>query len=495
MDQSKIDEGKVLIKELITNQPEFANIDTRKGTVVYEVLIGLAALGYGFLAEQQDLFEKSNSLALITEDNTNIDDTVVDSILANWFLERKIGKKSYGKIKIAVNSVRDYFIGIGTKFTTKTGLSYEAKQDNDIQQEELQSEIDGTFSFIIEIEAVEIGSTYSVLADTAFDTAIYPNNIVETNAVSDFVLGGDGETNFELLAKAQEEISLRDFSSLRSIRKIIFENFADIKEIRALGMDNREMQRDKNNIGIKIGGKVDIYINKEEVLSEETTFTTDSDGAVTLPVTLRPIMRIKDFSLATNPMVKLDSFNMEIFSSLSGLDPYFARFSSFEQIKVTTDQIERDIIIRTNRITGITEVQDFVENEDVENIVQNTLVKCFMPCFLSADIQYVAENGTTVDEEALIISIVNYINSYQDNENIFYVSKLVDFIVSLPEIKSTVLPLDLTGEYHLPDGTKNSISSPNTIQIEPDYVLGYSNTTYAFYAISEDITVSNVEGL
>jgi hypothetical protein len=490
MDQAKIEEGKTLIKELIQNQPEFSNVDTRKGTVVYEILIGLAALGYGFLAEQIDLFEKSNSLSMIVENNTDVDDTVIDSLLANWFLSRTLGKKSYGKAKVLASSARDYFIGVGTGFATKTGLGYVAKEDTDIQQEELQPELDGNFSFVLDLEAAEVGSLYSVLADTAFDSAIYPNNVVEINAVSDFVPGEDSETNSQLLNRTQEEISLRDFASLRSIRKIILEEFSDIKEIRALGMDNREMQRDRNGMGMKVGGKVDVYVNKEEVLSEEQTLTTDSDGIVFLSTELSPIMRVKNFSLAVNPITKLDSFGIETMSTLAGLEPNFARFSSFEKIKVVTDQPERDIIVRTDRLAGISDIQIFVEEKDIENIVQSTLVKCFMPCFLSAGIQYVAENGTSVDEEALLGLIVNYINTYKDNENMFYVSKLVDFIVSLPEIKSITLPLDLTGEYHLPDGTKKSISSPNVIEIEPDYILGYSNLTYAFYAISEDFTVT-----
>jgi hypothetical protein len=489
MDQAKIEEGKTLIKELIQNQPEFVNIDTRKGTVVYEVLIGLAALGYGFLSEQIDLFEKSNSLTLIAEDSTGIDDTVIDSILANWFLTRKAGQKSYGKITIIVNAARDYFVGAGTEFTTKTGLEYIAKEDNDIQQESLQPETTG-FSFVIDIESVDIGSGYSVLADTAFDSPIYPSNIVEISAVSDFVSGTDGETNAQLLTKAQEEISLRDFVSPRSIQKIILENFTDIKEIRAMGMDNREVQRDRNSMGVKVGGKVDIYVNTPAVLSESLAFTTDADGSVELPQSLRPVLRVKNFSLATSPMVELDSFELDISSLLTGLDKTFARFSSFEKIKVITDQLERNIIIRVDRISGISDIQDFVEDGDIENIVQNTLVKCFMPCFLSITIQYVAAGSDSVDEEALTSLIVNYINAYKDSESIFYVSKLVDHIVSTSYIKSIVLPIDIVGEYHLPDGTVKNISSPNAMEIEPNYILGYSNLTYAFYAISEDITVS-----
>ena len=108
-----------------------------------------------------------------------------------------------------------------------------------------------------------------------------------------------------------------------------------------------------------------------------------------------------------------------------------------------------------------------------------------MPCFVAIKLNYILSNNVDIQEDTIKETILNYINGYTDS--ILYASQLVDKLHDLGLI--VVLPVELKGDFHLPNGEVKTIYSNTYLKIDEDYKLGISQKTYRFYITASDITL------
>ena len=484
MNQEKIEQARSLLLEIVNEN--FPDVDTRKGTVIYEYLVSILATGLAGINEEIDKFKSVNSLSAIATNNT-IDDSTVDAILSNWFISRKSGTKAKGLIKIEFNTSRDYFLPANTLFLTDKKIPFVSTVDNTILAENLSVESVSTYSFIINIEAQEIGATSLVTDGTSFITSILPGNIVSITAVNDFFIGTDNESNIDLYNRAKSLITTRDLVSKKSITGFMLENFPEVKQIKVIGYNDREMQRDVNNIGLKTGGKVDILVRTPEVNSGIIEGTTDGTGKLIIDTNISPILRIQNYALKTIPGSLLSDFTITVQSTKIGLLDKWSRFSKYEKITLNTTKLNQDIIVYYNYIPLIDDIQILIDSSEIKNMAADNLVKCYMPCFLGFTINY---SGTISDPNNVKKQISTYINNY--DLDIFRVSKLIDNILNNTEIEYIELPLVLTGQYYLPNGNIFTVTSDNQISINENIDLGISNNTYRFYNLTSDIQLVQI---
>ena len=90
----------------------FPNVSVRKGTVTKELMAAIASIGYAVVVNKQEEFDATDSLLDITENPDEIDDSVIDGILSNWFITRKQGSNSTGLLKVNVSTNRNRFIPV-----------------------------------------------------------------------------------------------------------------------------------------------------------------------------------------------------------------------------------------------------------------------------------------------------------------------------------------------------------------------------------------------
>ena len=480
MNDLEIQEMKNTIKEIINSK--YPSLDTRKGTVVNDLLISLSTIGPAYINGELAKFEICNSLKDMEDNPESVDEQSIEAILSNWNISRKIGKKSSGNLKILVDTKKDYFLASGTIFNTKDNNNYILESDVSIDSDDLFIE-DDNFFFIVLVQSENIGSKYTVEVDTVFFSDIYITNILSISSIEDFSLGIDQENIHNLIIRAKRDIGIRGYANSRSIKTTISEKFPDIDNIEVLGHDDREMQRDTNNIGIKIGGKTDIYIRTINILAGQYETTTDENGIAILEWS-EPVLRISGYSLKNKP-TKIYKFP-EIIVKTNDIKykPEFARFSIFESIEVETKYEENTVILYFDYINNIRDIQQYSEQEFLYG---NPLVKTFMPCFISINIKCkITENNISNIKNSISL----FINSYKDN--IFYVSQLVKHIQSLSYIEYFEMPIKVIGKYYKPDGNVEIIESYNKLTIKPDFFSGYSDKTFSFYNKLSDINVEEI---
>jgi len=483
MDQDVVAEGKVIITEVINEN--FPDIDTSDGSVISEFIINTGSINYAFLEEKIQSFNNSVSISKALENPDTVDDAAVDALMSNWNAERSPGVKPKGNIRITVSSLRDYTVTSGTAFTSKE-KDYYALSDYSFEAEDLIQSGDNAYYFIVNIEADEAESGYNILSGAKFTSVVYPLNITSIEAVNDFSLASEVQTSADIIAVVRESITTRDFVSPKSIKKLIKEKFTTITQIETLGYKDREQQRDYNNLGIKVGGKVDILSRTKDIDNITVEVTTDENGLADLSSVEYPILRINSYALKISPSRKVTDISFLCITADSSLSHIQARFSPSENISLQTTYLSQTILIDLNVSKICNEVQSFIEDEDLESIVQSTLSKTFMPAFVVVDLEFGTKDDSSIDSDSIKLAIVDYINSYTGER--FFVSLFVQHLLStFDNMEYIHLPMDIKARYQLPDCTEVEISSPDALEIDPDYVLGYSNKTCRFYSTSDDI--------
>ena len=305
-----------------------SRVDTSKGTVAYEMVLSMAALGHAVISEDLDSFEDKMYLQQALEDPAAANADTIDGILSNFYVARKPGSKAKGKVRLALTEKRNYFVAENSEFRTLEGQKYFTTTSTNKTADELF--IDGEdYYFFVDVIAEAVGSQYVVAKDTQFETEILSGSIDTATAFKDFSSGIDEETNSEILGRTPLVLGARALSHTQAITTLLQEQFPDIRQLTVIGYGNREMLRDSNNIGFKVGGKIDIYIRTAtQPLTSIITKTTDANGEVVLDSVDDgevPILRVNNIALESTPLNTTEDFEVEVESSLA--NPTWYRFS------------------------------------------------------------------------------------------------------------------------------------------------------------------------
>jgi hypothetical protein len=492
MDKATLDESKELMVKVA--QDVFPEIDTRKGTVVNEFILSMAAIGYATIKEDIQTFEQKMYLSQILEDPASADEDTLDAILSNLYVFRKAGSKAEGKVKIDVDESRTYFVNAESEFRTSTDLVYLSQEDVSVEAADLFASSDGTFYFFVDIIAEEVGSKYIIAADTKLTTEILSGNLVNVSTFGDVQKGIDKETNEALVTRAPTVISTRDMSNNQSISAIMQEKFPEIRQMTTAGYNDREMQRNLNNIGFKIGGAVDIYVRtSSDPLSRTIEKTADGDGKIVLSdidTGEVPILRVRNIAKKSDPVTVFTDFTISVSSQFN--PAYLYRFSSYEEITIDAGDNfkDTDTIVTIDYMPLIKDMQEYVDSEEVTSLLYSSLVRSYMPCFISMGISYQSTFTAAETEEKIQTTVLDYINGY--NEDILYVSKIIDQLHTI-DLESISLPLEITGTFHLPDGSIDTIVSEDFIKIEDNIELGASKRTYRFFMTPSDLLLTKTD--
>lgn len=485
VDQSKIIQSANRMTQIIAENIETA--DTRKGGPLREIYIAAGSLVGSVLSEQNDALEQTNNLLAIEQNIDTVPDEAVDAVVSNWNVTRKSGSTSLGSIKISVNIQKQYFIPDDVAFSTASGLNYFAVTATTVPVEDvIEDVVSGTFYFFVSVRAEQAGKEYDIEAGTQLQTSILSGSLIIITAYNDFFNGSNSETSAELIARGKTLTSTRDLQSRTSINAFMQENFTSVKMVSVTGFQDIEMQRGMTSLGIKAGGPSDIYIKTDiSVNSQEVSVTTDANGQFVVPSEFFPILRIQDFALQSDPINRIDVTNLIVGSSNQILEPRFARFTQYETITVDTGIPNANIVYTINLHPNIKVIDDFINADTRENLCSFMLVKSFIPVFVSTTIEFSVKSGADVaDDDTIRQSLCDFINSINSGE--LYVSELIEVFHDF-NIVNIELPLEITGIAYLPDGSTMQSSSANKLIFAPNIGLQFSENTYRFYCVKNDI--------
>ena len=503
-------------------QEDNPNIDVKRG-VLHDLLFYYSAILSAATQENIDRLRKSGSLFEISKDATLADTDVMDRVMSNFLLTRRIGTAASGTITIVVSALQSFtipsggiFTASGSSFATTAAHSIRTSTTNiqSANDRALTPIGDGNYSFTINITAATVGSASMLSKDTTVIPSVTIPNLVRATATSDFAGGLNSETNSELLARIQEGLSCKSLSNRVNMMALL-RNDASVPGLVAssvIGYGDVEMKRDQHSIlPVSFGGRADWYVKPQgqptlqSLTKTATLISTDSANRGTWQFsiarddapgfydvkTIKPAA-VDNYSGTFN--VTMDTRGFDDATTLGELTP---DIETSKEAAYSTDTTALTAGVSTQSYTaavrvmpGIAAVQTLAGSRDVRNYAGDVLVKAAVPCFLSLGFTLQGKMGAALpDPDTIRVAIAKFVN------NVGFVGRLN--VSSLFDIIHNYLPenvacgsIDMLGQIRRPDGTIKPLRSSEAIVIpsEPDGMV--TARTTIFILDVEDIAIS-----
>lgn len=236
-----------------------STLDVRPGSALSDLLINPAAAILYDLKNQQDEIFKNQTLA----DPETMAIASLESFAKSFLVDRDLGTKATGYVKLYFTTLKDIVIPKGTTFQSKSGLKYLTTQgytfsSNDLAVNDDQYPYYSTGD--IYIEAENAGLLYE--ADPGTITKIVSTLNINPAYVSNpaaITGSADDDTNDSLYTKILNAAINKTLYSNIGISLSLKEQFSTIQDVKVIGMNNPKMQRDivysyNLSSGLYVGG-------------------------------------------------------------------------------------------------------------------------------------------------------------------------------------------------------------------------------------------------
>lgn len=530
LDVDKVQQTVELISSMM--QESDATLDLKRG-VLHDLLLYWSGILAAANQENIDLVRRSNSLQAISEDPSLADDDVVDRVLSNFRVTRKEGENAIGSVTVVVDSLEAVTIPAGADFEangktfqtttpwTAVTASENVTSDND---RVLTSRGDGTYFFVIEVEATEEGVDGLIKKDTLLVPQFSILNYVKSYAASDFIDGTDTETNDELLLRLQEGLAAKTLSNRVNMTSLVREELPTLINMSVIGYGDEEMLRDQHSIfPVSYGGRCDVYVRTQlepqllGVTMEATLISTDADNRGTWQfslgrddapgfydvTTIKPLDADEAFGSFTivQELRTLNTTNIatELTPDILGAEEgaytryQAATFQFYDSETDTTDltvgdTAEYSVTIRV--MNDVATIQSLLGNRATRNYAGDVLVKAAVPCFVSLAFTLQGKPGAPLpDADAIKAALTDYVNNTGFVGRL-HASALSDIIHNFLSANVAISAIDMFGQIRRPDGTIKPLRSTEVLRIpdEADRMVTARTTVFILNAV--DIAVS-----
>lgn len=511
--QDQLDTAAEVIAAAV--RENFPNVSVRKGTVMRELVVAASAIGFAVIDERLEQFRATQSLKNAEENPDLVDDSVIDAILSNYFITRKVGTLATGLIKVLVATNVDRTLPAGTVFTTGNDLVFltestlvaETTPTSATSLLIQQESGTGNYFFLVPVVAEEVGDQYSIAQDTQLDNETLGADFILATAFTTFSGGSDTESTADLLTRAQDAITVRDLTTRKAIRAVLPDEFPQIEAIKVMGYGDAEMRRDHANaLGFGRGGRTDVYVrtSKDPV---ETVITKTVGGDLTVDLDTVgvevPLYKVTFVALTEFPdlpLVEGEDYSLSFSiaanpsNDLQGLLKH-ARFTVYERATLTfTDPLlaGKGVTIKLVYPPDLQAIQTYVLDETERVVLADTLVKAITPCFVTLQFSYTKKSLTeNIVLDDLRNDLKTYINTLAPGTPLA-ISRLIDIVHNYDVVQVDIPSFQLTGVLYKPDGTQDSLSTTNSLVIPEDLALGVSQNTVAYFITLDSILASEV---
>jgi len=513
-------------------QEDNPTIDVGRG-VFYELLVYYHAV---FATRQEQLiddYRRSRSLLALEQDPDLADVDLVNDVLSNFKLERKLGSRARGTITVVLLNDVTVTFGVNSVFQAK-GLQYvttevytaksEAAQVTAPTDRLITPTADGKYSFTLEVQAANEGSNYNLEKGTLVVPVSPPPAYVTSYAITDFTLGVAAETNTELLARLQEGIAAKALSNRVNMAAFLrsVDAYSRIVGMSIVGYGDAEMLRDKHSIfPVAYGGRVDWYVRSENLpTTKQMTLTAtrlaeNSNGLPVWQISLTrdvapgfyeiKAIRPKGTTVESGRLTiteEIRSYDMTTTDFVPDVVSYEeAAYSRYQTAIVKFRDATQDISaysvgatleydIDVTYMPLIAEIQTTVNSRDVRSYGADCLVKAPVPCFTQISfIIYKQSNEAIPDAAAIQLAVSNAVNAIGFVGRL-YASKVQDVVHGYLASNSSVGSIDLFGRIRYPDGSTQYIRGSDVIQIPANPAKMVTYRTTHFFCRPEDVFVN-----
>ncbi len=514
-------------------------IYVKRGVILDYVLTPAAMYGTMHTSFWANVQQSMSLLALST--NPEIADVNLENAVAsNYRITRLPGQQAAGQIAMVLAADVPMTIPQGAIFTSQgqtfqTMTAFTARDTAALVQSPTDRLLtllsDGTYAFVIDVQAVNEGTAGMISANAVVVPADLPPNFIKAYATNDFVGGYDLESNTSLINRLLPGVAATALSGPTNMEAMLVhdEVFGRVVADSVIGMGKAEMVRDKHSIFPgATGGKVDWYVRTQALpqtmqLTKTATFVgSDTDGAGLWQFSLGrddapAFYDIVSISLPTSGTfvggygivsdtrgvdlspLDNDGFLPDIVNDLEGRYSRFqtatVRFRDTDTptVGLTAFQSQRAYNVKLRALPLIAEIQDRVAGLGTRNPMGDCLVRAAVPCFvrLSFDLKLVP-GLLTPDLPTIQNALAAAVNA-TGFVGVLPSSMLANIIQGYLTGGSYVDTIDMLGMLRRPDGTRRPLRSTEAVRIPEDAkeaVRGVSPRTVVFYLDPNDIAIS-----
>ena len=506
-------------------------LDLKRG-VFHDRLLYFSAVLETALRQNLERYLSARSLQQIEQDPTLAADGVVDEVLSNWGVTRKIGTKAVGYVTIELSVNRTVIIPAGAVFEAN-GLRYVSRDTYTSRSlaEQVVSSSDrlltqlsnGNWSFTIEVEAADVGAAYMLNAGAL----IVPNRsvagYVTSYATAAFSNGTDTETNSELLQRLRYGISAKTISNRTTMQAYVVtqDRFASVTNQSIVGYGDAEMLRDKHSIvPVAYGGRVDWYVRTQQTLGRSSAAVvatcverrdTSSVWQFSIPRTafpgfyeIRRIRRAVDSQLNTGFEILQDSRGTDVTGVVPPPDIVNIVESAYTAYQTTTITFEDTVTPLGSVTVGNTadyvcdviglpmlgELQTEVSSSEYRHCAADILMRAPVPCFV--EVSFVINKTATEPMPNIdgIKSAVAACINQTDFIGRLDGSRILETVHGFLKNATSVTQLELLGRIRRPDGTNEYLRATDSLLLPYRPAKLVSEKTVQFFTEADDIRVA-----
>lgn len=257
LDQAVVQQNQALLAQLL--QQLRPTIDTKRGTLYDYVLYLSAVLGTAAQA-QVDAVRQANSLLAINTHPSLATPDVVDRLLSNYGLARRIGTVASGPIQIVLSQAAVItvpkgasFTANGMIFTTATAFTSRITAETVLSSTDrlLVAASNGTYTFTIMVQAQAVGVAGNISQGTRLTLPVTLSPyFLQAVAVADFAGGTNTESNAALMTRMTQGLGFQAWAN-RMTADVLLRNqpaFTNILGESIIGYGDAEMIRDQHSV-------------------------------------------------------------------------------------------------------------------------------------------------------------------------------------------------------------------------------------------------------
>lgn len=507
-----IDITQVDVQNAITFLEQFLtdklpNVDFGPGTANRDIAINSIALTVAYL--RQEIYNVRNRQSLKTLSELPADealDAIVDEILSNWFINRKIGKKSRGVVTLyfSTNDIGTIYVTNEDTINKNNTLSFNVKEgDKFITRDNLTKSVSNTgsiyYTTTLTVECSVEGS-YNLEPGTFESWSIASPYLYRIENLSKFT-GGEGiESTADLLIRSETALTVRDLNTARSITTVLTEEFSQVEAVTAVGYGDPEMQRDlvlvnlspSQMVYIHRGSMMDIWVKfpveyAKKIIVTPVTAVFDSIPKTYFMFPAEPVLRIN--SLKDNSVSPAANVAYTL-----GVEDINLNFSSRQVVYVFVSSLysNKPLELSYDTVIGYSEVQTFVEDEHNRILVADPVIKSLHPMYLKFDLRY-TPTSLVLDTNAAKDTIRDFINSFDINQELSVSAVASKFFCTYSDyIKRVEYPLVIVGKIYLSTGEIIETAYTDRLEVPERYERPLTGSPKGLYGTEEASVGSQV---
>ena len=416
-------------------------LDTRLGTVLRSLLVNPEARMDATTTKQIEYVRKSTSLKALQEAvaaGEEVDTDDVNAILSNFNIRSSEGTKSEGIVKIVVaDGAQSYTVSEGTEFETVDGLVFRATTTVTAKAGSSVPLYEGTagYFFLVPVQADEVGASYNLPKGTSLTVNASVYTFVSAEAYKSFDGGSDVADLTETIEKIPSGLAIRGFVSKSACEGMLRDEFDSgkypILDCSTVGYGNSAQRRDKHNpFGVGIGGRIDLYVRNFGdlfTITKTVIGTRESEGVYRLHLSAEDFPGgcwVKSVSDIANVASSLEftcsrTVDRTTWHDIDTKDSSETFNTVWQGFDITAEEVPeegepsdiREFSVCVYCLPQSTELQSFVDKENIRSVATDVVVRCPIICNVSVKATIRYDPANPVAEEDAKYRIRKYVNS------------------------------------------------------------------------------------